>query len=126
VVASGGESISFMVHIIDSINCTLAKNVVVQVALPNGPIIHYTARVIVGADNASPVSGVVDLRCSQPCSLQYISGSTVLYYHNYTAKGGTRSLPDGVTGEGVNIGDVAPFPQNERWVCFRVKVISTE
>ena len=122
--ADPGETLSFLVHIHNNVLNTTANNIRVQAVLSSGEVSSYTSTAHVQADNASPVSGNTSYTFSTPATLEYISGSTVLYNHFNQVE---KNLPDGITTGGVSLGlNLQGCWEYEKWVIFQAKVVAVE
>ena len=101
------------------------SNVIVKATLPATAATSHTSTVTVSATNADPSStsdtAVVNLSSSQ--SLSYVSGSTQLLN---SSNGFLQNLSDGITGSGVNIGNLGVSIEQIRFVQFKVKVSCPE
>ncbi len=99
----------------------VVENVNVSVDLPAGPSTTNVSSVTITADNAQPAStsdtATVNLSSSQ--SIAYLSGSTQLLDANGNV---INSLPDGIVGGGVNIGEVGISIAELEFVQFKAKV----
>jgi len=119
--ADPGQTLTFLVHIHNTVYNTTANNVNVQVVLPTGPVTSYTSRVLESADNASSIAGTTSFTVSSPSTIDYIPGSTVLYDHNDKVIG---TLPDTITTSGVTVGNIQGCYNYEEWIMFKAKVNS--
>lgn len=97
------------------------QNVFVKATLPSGVNQTHTSLMTVRADNVTRnhVTDSATLNLSSAQSLQYQAGSTQLLDAN---RNPIRSLPDGILGDGVGIGNVCVSINEKRYVQFKVKV----
>lgn len=122
--AQPGQTLTFMVHVHNNVFNTTATNVRVRAALPQGEFTNYTSVATVSADNSSTVSGRVNLAVTQPATLEYIPGSTVMYNHANQVE---ANLPDGITGNGITVlNALQGCWEYERWVMFKARVVARE
>lgn len=95
------------------------NNVVVKTTLPAGASTTNTSNVTVSYTDGigSPVTSSATVNLSSAQSVTYESGSSVLF-----GKGGTviKTLPDGVTNSGVNIGSLKG--STTEYVNFKAKI----
>lgn len=118
--ATCGETVQFKVRIHnpgpDALN-----NVNVKATLPSGEATSHSSKVTVTADNANPstITDTAGVNLSQAGSLSYVAGSTeLLDAHNSKL----NTLPDTITGAGVNAGTVGVSVEQKRFVQFKAKV----
>ena len=118
--AEPGETLTFMVHVHNNVFNTTAKEVRVQASLPKNEVSSYVSRATVSAENASTIAGTVKFDLSTPALVKYVPGSTLLYNHNNELE---RVMPDGITGAGIEIGNINGCYQYEKWVMFKAKIV---
>jgi hypothetical protein len=120
--ADACDSIEYRVRIHNpSVDNAALTNVRVSAAFPTAASTVNTSIATVRADNAFPnsTSDTATVSLSTAQTLSYVSGSTRLM----NAQGSEiKSLPDGVTGSGVNIGTVGVSIGEIRFVQFKMKV----
>ncbi len=100
-------------------------NVNVKATLSNVAATSNTSLLTVSSTSAYPtgVSDTAVVNLSSSRSINYLAGSTQLL----DANGGVmRSLPDGIIGSGVNIGNVGVSINEKRFVQFQAKVACPE
>lgn len=101
VTLNQGQSIMFYAEVHNTVVGTTANNVKIKATLPNG---SGTSNINVSADNAASVSDSVNIQVNGGGTLQYQPGSTQVNCHgNPQCTDGTA--PDGVVGNGINLGD---------------------
>lgn len=95
-------------------------NVNVRVNFPAGATTQHTSTATITAQNSQPasVSDTATLNLSSSLAVSYISGSTQLLD---THSNVISSLPDGITGSGVNIGKVGVSLKEIKFVQFKAK-----
>lgn len=96
-------------------------DVKVKATFPSGSASNHTSTMTASAVNADPAStsdtATVNLSSSQ--SLSYQSGSTQLL----DASGNPiKTLPDGIVGSGVSIGNVGVSLGEKRFILFKAKI----
>lgn len=93
----------------------------VKAILPSAVATTNTSTVTVSGSNAFPqtTSDNAMLNLSSPLSVTYMNASTELLDHNGSL---IKALPDGITGNGVNIGTVGVSINEKRFVQFQAKV----
>jgi hypothetical protein len=100
----------------------------VHVVLPKTPATYATLTAVISSITAQPESitltATINFADSETGCVEYVPGSTRIVVA--TAQRESRSLPDGITQGGINIGDVAAIPPRDQYfVVFRVKAIGT-
>lgn len=118
--ATCGEMVQFKVRIHNPGPDAL-KNVNVKATLPSGEATSHSSKVTVTAENANPstTTDTAGVNLSPAGSLNYVAGSTeLLDAHNSKL----NTLPDTITGAGVNIGTVGVSTEQKRFVQFQAKV----
>jgi uncharacterized repeat protein (TIGR01451 family) len=123
VSAKLGDVVSWNVYYHNNIEQTVAKNVQIQVSLPQVSATQLVLNSKLWADNADPVTDTGTVNLNTSAKIRYIPGSTQWY------KDGSKtplSLPDGVVGDGVNIGDINGCWAYAGFVVFQTEIISPE
>ena len=93
----------------------------VKVSLPGGASTSHSSTATITSQNAQPATttATATLNLSTSQEISYESGSTQLLDTNSNI---LRSLPDGITGGGVSVGEVKVSINEIRFVQFKVKV----
>ena len=120
--ASPGQTINFMVHIHNGNIDTTANGIRVQTTLPTGVVSNFTSTATVSASNTGSVSGTTTIYMTQPATLSYVPGSTVMYNHLNQVE---ANLPDGITGAGINVlNELKGCWEYERFVMYKAIVVA--
>lgn len=97
------------------------SNVNVKANVPAGSATSNTSTITVSSQNADPssTSDTATVNFASAQSISYVAGSTQLLDANGNV---IKTLPDGITEGGVNIGNVGVSLDNKRFVQFQEKV----
>jgi hypothetical protein len=119
------ETVSYRARLHNPGPDQVLTNVTVQVSVPQGTSTKNVATAILRAENASPsnTSDTATLDLSSAQKLSYVNGTTQLL----NSKGEViKTLPDGITGAGVNIGTLGISLNEIKYVRFEMKVSCPE
>ena len=124
VSANANDIISFEYFYHNTSNET-AKNVRIRSALPTGSVTNTSVPGTLSADNASSVSGSVNVTLSSSQTTTFIPGSTRWYPQKSATINNLQVLPNGQTGSeifgsGINLGDIGA----NKWgiIIFRAQI----
>ncbi len=124
VSVNAGDTISFEYFYHNTSNET-AKNVRIRTTLPSGSVNIVSVPGTISADNASSVSGSVNVNISSLQTITFIPGSTRWYPQKSSSNNTLQNLPNNQTGaeifsSGINLGDVEP----NKWgiLIFRAQI----
>lgn len=97
------------------------NSVNVKATLSNEVATSHSSMVTITSNTANPnsVSDTAGVRVSEAVAIGYVSGSTELLDANGSVM---NSLPDGILGGGVNIGNVGVSVDQKRFVQFKAKL----
>jgi uncharacterized repeat protein (TIGR01451 family) len=126
VNADYNDRISFNIYYHNGMEDTVAHNTRVRVSLPSTPSTHLVSTAYLWADNADLVTdtGTVNVNGQVSAQLEYIAGSSMWYANQgSTPKPDPVHLPDGITQDGVNIGDITGCWEFTGFVVFQAKVV---
>ena len=127
VSGNAGDVLAFRVYYHNTSNET-AQNTKVRATLPSGSFTTNSASATLSANNASPVTGNVQINLTSSQTLTYIPGS-VKWYPNRSSS--PQTLLSGQTGDeimtsGLSLGDIAPGWATQGYVVFQARVGSQQ
>jgi len=103
VSANPGDKVAFRAYYHNGVENTVARNTKIKVILPNTASTKLVANSSLWADNAAMVTDTGTINSVEAQTLEYIPGSTKWF----KSEGQDPiSLPDGITEDGVNIGNI--------------------
>jgi len=119
--ANACDTLQYQVRLHNPGPDAVLNNVKVSVAFGTAATTHDTSIITARADNASPssTSDTATANISSAQTESYVAGSTQLLDPNGNV---IQTLPDGITGSGVNIGTLGISLGNIRYVRFQMKV----
>lgn len=119
--ADACETVSYRVRLHNPGPDQVLTNVTVQASVPQATSTKNVSTLIARASNASPsnTSDTATLNISSPQKLSYVAGSTQLLNSRGEV---VKTLPDGITGAGVSIGDLGISLNEIKYVRFEMKV----
>lgn len=99
----------------------VVNNVNVRATLPTTAATTQVSTMTVTGENMQPatISDTATLNISSSQKINYVTGSTELLDTNNNV---VRNLPDGITGSGINIGNVGVSLNEIKFVQFKVKI----
>jgi len=103
VNANLGDVINWNVYLHNGEEGTIAHNVFVKVEFPQNETKNHKLQAIIKSDETKAFTDSATLVANQELKLDYIQGSTELWNRNGHK---VKDLPDGITKEGINIGDI--------------------
>jgi hypothetical protein len=127
VTAEQGDVVAVMLYYHNNTLNTVAENTSLKVNLPTGEANSHTLNAELWADNTAKVAGSAVINTEKETTLTYVSGSTKWYpERNLRPNEAPVATPDGITANGINIGDVCGCWEYAGFVSFKVQLNEVE
>ena len=117
--ADSGDTLTFLVRILDVGTWHAARDVSVATSLPQAVVTAYESRIAITCDNGSHVEDACSVVLAHPGVLRYVPGSTALYDSEGHLE---RRLPDGIVNGTLRLGDIPSGDAAAKWLIFSVRV----
>lgn len=121
ITAQCGQTVAFRVRV-HNVGPDTINNVMVAATLDNVSSMSHSSKVSLTADNVldnATITAAAGLTTDKNTTISYVNGSTELLDQNGNE---IKSLADGVTTSGINIGSIGPLTSNAEEVQFEAKL----
>lgn len=122
VSAKLGDTINWNVYLHNGVEGTTAHDVHVQVDMPSNQSSEHILKAEIDSDDTNVFSDTAKLISNEDLNLEYITGTTELWDRNGHK---VKDLPDGITKDGINIGDIQGCWPYAVFVVFKTKTFVT-
>jgi uncharacterized repeat protein (TIGR01451 family) len=119
ISAQTGDVVAFQVFYHNGVENTIARNTRIRVDLPQEATSTLVSQAYLWADNAAVVTDSGTINVNQSQTIEYLPGTTKWYPNRSQTP---TSLPDGITENGVNIGDIMGCWPYSGFVVFQAKL----